>query len=137
RVVGAVDDEQRGGDAVGAVERRQLAQQRVVDVRVAVLGGGRRGDPRFGARVERGEVGDAAHVDADGEQVRVPGVRREGEVASVGAAGDPDAARVGEAGGDEEVDGLAHVGDGGEAPLAVVDGGERAPVAGRAAHVRG
>ena len=75
--------------------------------------------------VERGEVGDAAHVDADGEQLREPGQRRERRGSRRRTGPDtPTRAGSASAGVDQEVDGRAHVGDRDEPAVEVVGGGE-------------
>ena len=137
RVVRPVHDQQRRGDPVDAVDRGQLAQQLGVGRRVAVLRGGRRRDPRLGLGVERGEVGDPAHVDADGEQLRETGQRGQRQVAAVRAARHADAGRGRPAPSPRGTSTAARTSViATNRPAQVVGGDEAAPVAARAAHVR-
>ena len=59
RVVGAVLDHQRGLDPIELAERRQVPQQIGLGLRIAVLGRGDRGHPRFRVLEEREEIDHA------------------------------------------------------------------------------
>ena len=139
RVVQPLDDEQRLGDPLGVVQRRDALQEGVhvrialvailhpAQVAAVVLGVGQEGD----------EVGDADDVDAAQQPVAIVGHGRQHHIAAVGAAIDHHAVGVQVGPGGDPVQQRADVAHRILPLEAVVQAHIGAAVAGRAAHVGG
>jgi len=135
-VVLAMDDEQGSGDPVGPSKRRQVGQQVMVHDRMAVLADSRGRDPRFAVPVETEQVRHAADVDTGGEQVGIPRQTGQGEVTTIGPAGDGQRRGSGNASLDQEFGARPYVGDGVVPAVPVVGVYERFAEARRSTDVR-
>src|SRR5579859_8029139 len=97
RIVGAVDDEHRRGDAVHLVDGRDVFEEVAVVLQAAVLGLTQPATPGSGVFQERHEIGDADDVHAGGPYLGIGGDSGQHHEAAVAAAPDGDAPRVGDA----------------------------------------
>ena len=120
-IVRPVLNHQRRFDSIQLSERRQIAEEIRLRLRIAVLGRRDCRHPRLGMLEEREEVDHPEQVDAGREQVRVERDTDHRHIAAIGAAGDANTFRIGDAIADEIIDAVFQILDSLEPQRAVIE----------------